>query len=314
MFDVKTGRKPQPAFSLVEVLVVVAIIGVLIALLLPAVQQVRAAATRANCQNNLKQIGLALHNYHDCNGAFPSGTITDPNSTFYYWSWMGSILPYVEQQGLWDQAYQYATTVSTNPMITGNNFETGATLNPQENPAVGTLIKTWTCPADSRTLQTVNEYGLILAFTALLGNAGTDSGYMDGVLYQNSQMNFSLITDGISTTLLVGERPPSEDLLLGWWFAGGGYDGSGLGDVTMGTQAAGYGVSGFLPNCQPANLGLWPGSIQNDCDQTHYFSLHPGGANFLFCDGSVKFLLYSANSVLPQLGTAAGGEVVATDY
>ena len=85
----------------------------------------------------------------------------------------------------------------------------------------------------------------------------------------------------------------------------------------MGTNDVGYVDSvnsNFMQNCPQTNVGLLPGKIENICDQTHYFSMHPGGANFLFCDGSVKFLTYAANSVLPALGTRAGGEVFPDDY
>jgi prepilin-type N-terminal cleavage/methylation domain-containing protein/prepilin-type processing-associated H-X9-DG protein len=316
--------KLRSGFTLIEILVVIAIIALLIALLLPAVQQVRAAAIRTMCQNNLKQIGIALHNYHDNNGVFPEGAHTTPypdpdpwisNKIFddphCFWSWMAVLLPFVEQQSLLDQANDFGQTT---PYPWGD----------PQNPAFGTLVKTWECAADGRTLVTVDAYGYTIAFTAVLGNAGTDNGYHDGVLFENSKVALNDITDGSSNTLMVGERPPSTDFWYGWWFAGAGYPvypfymgSTGLGDVTMGTRAVGYvdslNMSDNL-NCSESNVGLVPGTIQNNCDQTHYFSMHTGGANFLFCDGSVKFLTYGANSVLPALGTRAGGEVVADGY
>ncbi len=329
MYRVKFNAKSRFGFTLVEVLVVIGIIAVLILLLLPAVQKVRAAAVRTACQNNLKQIGIALHRYHDDNGTFPEGAHTlptPPNMSVFtdehcYWSWMAMLLPYVEQQSLFDTAEQAALTVDPDPWGTVSD----SSGNP-ENPALGTLVRIWECPADSRTLVTANQAGtgdnlvyLILAFTAVLGNAGTDDGYDDGVLFANSHIPISQILDGTSNTILVGERPPSVDFLFGWWFAGAGYpgtypvDSAGLGDVTMGTSATGYVTAlnqDFNLNCSTSNIGLQPGTIQNDCDQTHYFSLHIGGANFLFCDGSVKFLTYGANSILPALGTRAGGETI----
>jgi len=316
-------------FTLVELLVVIAIIALLIALLLPAVQQVRAVAGRTMCQNNLKQIGIALHNYHDSNGTFPEGAHTQPVAPVpyapwpdehYYWSWMAMLLPYIEQENLFETAEQAALTVDLNPWGAFGD----STGNPA-NPALGQSVKMWLCPADPRTLVVFNQtaFGLtyiylLVAFTSVLGNAGTDNDFNDGVLFNSSHISIVQIVDGTSSTILAGERPPSHDFLYGWWFAGAGYpyEYTGLGDVTMGTRATGYVAAlNQLPatNCSMSNVGLQPGNIINDCDQTHYWSLHSGGANFLFCDGSVKYLSYDANSVLPALGTIAGGETV-TDY
>jgi prepilin-type N-terminal cleavage/methylation domain-containing protein/prepilin-type processing-associated H-X9-DG protein len=319
----KRNLNSHSAFTLIEMLVVIAIIGILILLLLPAVQQVRAAAARTMCQNNLKQIGIALHNYHDSNSTFPEGAHTQPSPQFVsiwvddhcYWSWMAMLLPYVEQQNLFEFAEQAALTVDVDPWGTVSD----GSGNP-ENPALGQPVKTWLCAADARNCVTVTQvaYGqdcinLVVAFTAVLGNAGTDNDYNDGVLFNNSHVSISQILDGTSNTIMVGERPPSQDFYFGWWFAGAGYpsEATGLGDVTMGTRAIGYvdSINTYEGlNCSESNIGLLPGTIQNVCDQTHYYSLHAGGANFLFCDGSVKFLTYDANSVLPALGTIAGGE------
>src|SRR5262249_20575983 len=128
----------------------------------------------------------------------------------------------------------------------------------------------------------------------------------NGILYWTSKVRIADVTDGTSNTLLVGERPPSVDLYYGWWFAGAGWDGSGEGDVVLGARAYNYAAS---IGCPASSVGFQQGDLKNPCDQAHFWSLHIGGANFLFADGSVRFLTYSANSILPALCSRNGGEV-----
>src|SRR5262249_35165946 len=121
------------------------------------------------------------------------------------------------------------------------------------------------------------------------------------------KISFASITDGASNTLMVGERPPSVDLFWGTWI-GGGFDLSGVGDITLGAREIVYAanvqttpISGgpSIP-CPATKVGFQPGTIKDPCDQVHFWSWHPGGANWLFCDGSARFIAYSMNDVLPQ--------------
>jgi hypothetical protein len=192
-----------------------------------------------------------------------------------------------------------------------------------------------------------------IAFTMYLGVSGTHGGWnqppygggdclgyiptRDGILNSPGdpakpllKVTIDGIKDGTSNTLMVGERPPSVDLNFGWWFAGAGYDGSssrgtaGTGDVLLGSRDSEMACSGTITDgqgnavtsCSQANVGFKPGTINNPCDQTHFWSFHSGGANFLNGDGSVRFLNYSVDpnasmtSVFVYLCTRDGGEVV----
>ncbi len=301
-----TTRKPRTAFTLIELLVVIAIIAILIGLLLPAVQKIREAAARIKCGNNLKQLGLALHNYADTYGWFPAGfynpLVTTPSlpasqALFTNSGWQLQLLPGLEQQTLWNPCYAY---LQANP---GNTFTNAF-------PACGYPLASFICPSNPRA--TIAPYdGVNYELTSYQGCAGTTSGppSRDGILYCNSQVTFVGITDGTSNTIAVGERPCTGDLYWGWGFSESGFSGYGDGDTVLGSKdfamalAAGDAATnvGLLPPLQPNDTG--------ELEVAHYWSFHPGGANFLYCDGSVHFLAYSANSVFPYLCTRSGGEV-----
>jgi len=379
----------RSGFTLIERLVVIAIIGVLISLLLPAVQKVREAANRTQCLNNCKQMGLALHNYHDTFKRFPPGTDMGIRPwkpaplTGYtpYWSWMALILPFIEQDNLYNQAVQWSHKGDPVPFPPGNNrfywpwgdFFDAYAFTKGANPALGTPVKTYTCPSEIRNLGAepvvLSSDGSPspVAFTEYLGVAGLQGDWglpsvnpeggnnanadpsgsipqppdNSGILvYSDSsarrKVNFASISDGSSNTLMIGERPPSVNLDSGWWFAGSGFDGSGVGDVILGARSWMYaqnppagatsGVAGTA--CPLLKVGFQQGSIQDPCDQVHFWSWHPGGGNFTFGDGSARFMTYTTDtpSVPPatgqpipqttftQLCTRNGGEVILGDF
>ncbi|WP_020467857.1 DUF1559 domain-containing protein [Zavarzinella formosa] len=296
-----TNRKRRGAFTLIELLVVIAIIAILIGLLLPAVQKIREAANRMKCTNNLKQMGLALHAYHDAYGKFPSGHYSTSNDgPLIYTTWMVQILPYIEQSNLYTQT---TTWLNANP-----NYPWVAA-----NPSIAVVMPMYVCPSNSLPTQcTAAAAGTNtpVALTSYLGCAGTSSNSPisgDGVLYSDSQVRIADITDGTSTTAVVGERPASADMNWGWW-AGAYGTGGGDGDCVLGSRDVALTASFGAP---ATAVGLRPGKTTNQADAAHWWSLHTSGANFLFGDGSIRYLSYAADSVLPQLLTRAGGEVFA---
>jgi prepilin-type N-terminal cleavage/methylation domain-containing protein/prepilin-type processing-associated H-X9-DG protein len=290
------------AFTLIEILVTLAIIAVLIGLLLPAVQRVREAASRSKCQNNLKQIGLALHQYHDANRAFPIGhSVERPGEPYPLMGWTTRILPYIEQDALWRQA-------QTDYARQADPFHSTAHVG------FGTPVRLYSCPSDGRAeLAQDTHDNLRAALTNYVGVIGANSGLADGALIGGRAISLAEITDGASATLLVGERPPTPDFWWGWWYAGGSTTSAGAADdMLLGAHDLKLGSDGRWDwFCPGGPYEFVPGSISDQCDAFHFWSLHPGGAHFVFCDGSVHFLSYAANAILPALATRAGGEAVA---
>jgi prepilin-type processing-associated H-X9-DG protein len=300
-----TSRRPNRsgAFTLIELLVVIGIVSALMGLLLPAVQRARAAAARVKCENNLKQIGLAFQMYPDVFGWLPPGHRSMKRDQAMPWSgWPLSLLPYLEQTALFANA-QAAYRLSRNPF-----------LNPPHT-GLATVVPIYVCPSDpiAASPHRGQRSGIVAAFTDYLGVSGKNYSTKDGVLFQDSHIRFAEITDGTSNTLLAGERPPSSDFQFGWWYAGTGQKLTGSADMILGVQEV-----NLLPvtptSCGPGASSYSPGRPGSPCNLFHFWSYHPGGANFLFADGSVHFLPYSVAPLMVPFATRAGGEAIDNDW
>jgi prepilin-type N-terminal cleavage/methylation domain-containing protein/prepilin-type processing-associated H-X9-DG protein len=287
-------------FSLLELLVVIAIIGVLVGLTLAGVQSVRSSAARLACQNNLKQIGLASHQYAQAHGSLPPGVShQDGKDPFPFMGWHTRLLPYIEQQSRWDEAVV--------AFRSEKDF-----LNDPPHTGLSAVIKAYGCPLDARTHSPhTSSTGSRRGLTSYLGVNGTSAYRKDGCLFLDSAIRLTDIGDGTSNTLLIGERPPSPDAVLGWWYAGWGQDKDGEADMLLGVRTANN--RRYAPACGVGPYHFAAGTFSNQCDSFHFWSPHPGGANFAFADGSVRFVSYSANGIMPALATRAGGESVTLD-
>jgi prepilin-type processing-associated H-X9-DG protein len=281
--------------SLLELLVVVAILAVVVALTLSGVQKVRMSAARTRCADQVRQLALALHGYHDARGQLPPGIAPD-GSPQPYLSWLARVLPYVEQGALWQQT-EDAYRVE-------KNF-----LSPVHT-ARERVVPLFLCPTDGRISSPASKdvTGHPVAYASYLGVEGKNAGLNDGLLYMGSRHKFGDATDGTSCTLLIGERPPSAKLDLGWWYAGWGQRQNGDAEFLLGVRTRCYNQD--AATCDEGPYHFMAGKIDNQCDAFHFWSLHTGGANFAFADGSVRFFRYSADDILPALATRAGGEAV----
>jgi prepilin-type N-terminal cleavage/methylation domain-containing protein len=303
-------------FTLIELLVVIAIIGLLLALLLPAIQRAREAMNRVRCQNNLRQLGLALHQWHETYGRFPPGLrganygIPPPAYTedtyHYFYSWMARITPYIEQDNIhrYLEGGNYLKWPWWDGWYSSGQAGVGQALG-------GIPLKLMQCPSDNRSQLITNYGGHPVALTAYLGVNGTDQLAFDGILHVNARVTMGEIVagDGSSNTLLVGERPPSVDLLYGWWFAGSGdYPYFGATDVVLG-------VNEYDP-ATGQRYQYGPGQLQDpqNIHRWHFWALHVVGSNFLFADCHTRSIRYSVNnSVLRALSTYRGGENASLD-
>lgn len=288
-------------FTLVELLVVIVIIGILVAMLLPAVQMVREAGRRINCSNNLRQIGLAVLNFESSHRQLPNGINQPTADQFRSMAWLARLLPFVEQDSLWNQAKDdYESTPS--PF--------------SAHIAMRTPVATFTCPSDpSAGMVHWTHENRLVASTNFIGVNGTNYRAKDGVFYLDSNTQLAGVKDGLSNTLMIGERPPSSDFWYGWWYAGAGQQFSGSPDMILGVSELNDppppGETTYLESCPPGPYSFQSGSSQKQCDTMHFWSHHPGGAHFSLCDGSVHFIAYAIDSqVISGLATRSGREVI----
>ncbi|MBX9625498.1 MAG: DUF1559 domain-containing protein [Gemmataceae bacterium] len=289
-------RRDRMGFSLIELLVVVAILAVLAGLTLAAVQRVRAASARAACLNQLRQLALAAQQYHDAREAYPPGvSYKGGASPQPHMTWLTRLLPYLEEEPLWRQGEA--------AFREDKFFEA-----PPHLPVLGRKVGVFVCPTDPLAREPHDFGPFAVGHTNYLGVSGLDLHSWDGVLHTDSAVAARDIPDGTSNTLLTGERPVGNGHEFGWWYAGWGQNKTGSGDSILGVRERREGPP--LEDCPPGPYRFRSGRADTKCDVLRYWSYHPGGANFGFCDGSARFLRYEADSVLPALATRAGGEVV----
>jgi prepilin-type N-terminal cleavage/methylation domain-containing protein/prepilin-type processing-associated H-X9-DG protein len=341
----KSKTKFSRGFTLIELLVVIAIIGVLIALLLPAVQAAREAARRAQCVNNLKQIGLALHNYHDLHGKFPIGVqyFASGDGGWYCnnqpargHSFMTAILPQMEGGTVYN-AINFSYPAGGGPYY-------GVFCGMVQSTALLTRINSYICPSEQSQqipyqipAQSHNPY----SWSSYAGNAGTYDTIrwyygcggspiwqeVDGVFGADQSPSIQSITDGTSNTLFVGEtsrfKNDTNPIWNEWtrtlWFS------TAVAGVTRPQGIAlvvpKLNANMMIPDAPPQNIntvfggGLWDNNpLYYNFGQFGFRSNHPGGANFLFGDGSVKFIKQTISPVSYfAIGTKATGEVVSAD-
>jgi prepilin-type N-terminal cleavage/methylation domain-containing protein/prepilin-type processing-associated H-X9-DG protein len=344
------SRNKGSGFTLIELLVVIAIIAVLIALLLPAVQAAREAARRSGCVNNLKQIGLALHNYEQAMGVFPPGYVSSILMTVRDacnqdaelgqsvdlgtgWAWGSMILPYMEQQPLYN-SINFNLSVAFHDNDTCSLTALNVYLCPSDDgPSVVPVFEDPPDPANPGsfsgthivdTLSRGNYVGMYGLGEICSQSNAQDSpnnnglgpiGTHAGIFYRNSSTRIAAVTDGLSNTIIVGER--SHNLSYVTWVA------RSINGWLGKTSLVEGGTDQFNPSPEECwtqimgPCGLEDGLRTINNPEAHvedYWSRHPGGANMLFADGSVHFLKSSISPVTWRaLATRAFGEVISSD-
>jgi prepilin-type N-terminal cleavage/methylation domain-containing protein/prepilin-type processing-associated H-X9-DG protein len=303
-----SSKNTTKGFTLIELLVVIAIIAILIGLLLPAVQKVREAAAKMQCQNNLKQLALGVHNYISTFQTFPMSSSPWVNNNNGF-GWIFRTLPYLEQESVYNQITVYES---------GNMFAGGGLLNPACRNAIASPVKTLYCPSDGSALPgspvetkmaqmdpikvTLTNYKGSMGDNRMGGGSSIHQGRepdchgsnpCPGIFFRNSfqgPVTLDQIKDGTSNTMMIGEDTPIENYHSAAFYANGDY-------------ASTHAPLNYVP--KPSTPGDWWNVIS-------FRSKHSGGANFAFADGSIKFLTNDIDytNVYKPLSTKNIGEVI----
>lgn len=321
----RPSSRATRAFTLVELLVVITIIGILIALLLPAVQAAREAARRLQCSNNMKQLGLALHLYHEQSKVLPPGYSGGSNATGGQWAWMARMLPFIEQTAA-AESVDWSTYPSTGaPLTAGEELMLTTRYTTLQCPSDATVEVNWNIPSLSwwvpeKGLSRVSyagNFGLgdpaITDSTAHLRSVWLDGpGHINGVFIKGNSLRFADVRDGLSHTLMTAEIIPGDACCArGVWIYTEGpvfmaeyTPNDPTPDLTRGDRCCGEDLlPGAIAPCSPSVTFIK--QIVNTSR-----SCHPGGVNTGLCDGSVSFASNSmALDVWHALGTPNGGEV-----
>ncbi len=300
-------KSRRSAFTLIELLVVIAIIAILIGLLLPAVQKVREAANKASCQNNLKQFGLALHNYESNNGFFPASRITVAGDNKFR-SWTPVALAYVEQDNvaaLWNEGLKW--NVGSNMVVSQTNFKlfrcpsAPSTRRSAVSPAYG-LGDYGSVNAVRRRFYTGNGIGAIFP----LGPTGAAGDEVPGILSRMDNIPIAAIIDGTSNTIMIGEDAGRPSIFQQQRDAGTiTADGWGWADPDCG-----FSLDGVVPGVIGTSWTTGGNCNINCTNDSEFYAFHPSAMNACMGDGSVRTIRSSISAQnLAALVTRSGGDI-----
>jgi prepilin-type N-terminal cleavage/methylation domain-containing protein/prepilin-type processing-associated H-X9-DG protein len=289
------GRGDHRGFTLIELLVVIAIIGVLIALLLPAVQSVREAARRAQCVNNLMQLSVAVQHYEAAHLVLPPGVVDTkgpiqaaPNG--YHYSWIAQLLPYLDQRNVFNNLNFRESVYDASNVTTRK-----------------TSINILLCPSDSASRSNADDFALTNYAGCYHDAEAPIDTTNNGVFFLNSKLRLDDISDGLSNTIFLSEkrREPTE---LGW------ASGTRASLRNTGTPLNGWGSAAAIGSSRRAPSATGAATPGSPLWVGGFASSHPGGANFAFGDGSVRFIkTMTSATVYTLLGSRADGQMIQGD-